>query len=140
MRLEGKVVNALVMAKKAVQGIKDPDKTFYSIGIVKDEELGELSCTKEVYDSVEKMNYYDFGFCYNQQYKSLQLDSILVHHGSLFPASVTDVSAAPAEQIEAVPETVAAEEKEEKKEEASATVAVEEKKEEASTTTKSSKK
>lgn len=126
MRLEGKVVNALVMAKKAVQGIKDPDKTFYSIGIVKDEELGELSCTKEVYDSVEKMNYYDFGFCYNQQYKSLQLDSILVHHGSLFPASVTDASVAPAvpaEQIEAVPETAA-----------------EEKKEEASATTKSSKK
>ena len=123
MRLDGKVVDAQVVAKKASQGVKDPSQTFYSLGIVKDEETGELSCTKDVYDSVEKNVFYDFGFCYNQQFKSLQLDRVLSNNGTLIERLLggNNVSV---EQAAPVPESVEAEEK----------------KEESSATTKSSKK
>ena len=120
MRLDGKVVDALVVAKKSVQGFKDPSQTFYSLGIVKDDETGELSCSKDVFDSVEKNVYYDFGFFYNQQYKSLQLDRVLSNNGSLFERLMGNN--VPVEQAAAVPESA------------------EEKKEESSATTKSSKK
>ena len=123
MKLDGRVIDAQVVAKKASQGIKDPNRTFYSLGIVKDEETGELSCTKDVYDFVKKNNFYDFGFCYNQAFDSLQLDQVLSDNGTLLERLLGENTAS-AEQSAAVPEPAEAEEK----------------KEETSATTKSSKK
>ncbi|MBD5541364.1 MAG: hypothetical protein HDR00_09290 [Lachnospiraceae bacterium] len=121
MRLEGSVVDALVMTKKEQENSREPGNFFYRIGIVKDEELGELSCTKEVFDEVEKMHSYDFGFRFNSEYKSLQLDRVLRGYGTLEQQATNK---AIAESIAAVPESAEAEEK----------------KEESSAATKSSKK
>lgn len=83
MRVEGSIVDALIMTKKEAESTKNPGTFFYSIGIVKDEELGEIRCTKDVFDQVKKMCSYDFGFIFNSQYGSLQIDRVLVEHGTL---------------------------------------------------------
>lgn len=83
MRVEGSIVDALIMTKKEQQGVKDPTVTYYRIGIVKDEELGEMRCTKDVFEQVKKMCSYDFGFIFNSEYGSLQIDRVLAEHGIL---------------------------------------------------------
>ena len=128
MRVEGSIIDALVMTKKEMQGKSDPDKTFYRIGIVKDEELGEMSCTKEVFDEVQKMCSYDFGFIFNSEYKSLQIDRVLTGHGTLAQQAENNAVAAAvaAVPVEAPAEAAAApdqKEAEEKKEESAATKA-----------------
>ncbi len=128
MRVEGSIVDALIMTKKEMQGKSDPDKTFYRIGIVKDEELGEMSCTKEVYDQVQKMCSYDFGFIFNSEYKSLQIDRVLAEYGTLAQQAENNAVAAAvaAVPVEAPAEAAAAPDQKEageKKEEPAATKA-----------------
>lgn len=74
MKVYGKVENALVMTKKAEQGKKDPSKTYFYVGIVKDDELGEISATEEVYNAVERGCFYNFGTCYNSDFDMFQLE------------------------------------------------------------------
>lgn len=83
MKVEGSIKDALVMTMKEQQGIKDPTRFYYIIGIVKDEELGEIRCTEEVYKGVKKMCSYDFGFIFNSQYGTLQIDRVLAEYGTL---------------------------------------------------------
>lgn len=75
MKVYGKVENALVMTKKAEQGKKDPTKTYYRLGIVKDDELGESRCEESVFLSVDKYQTYNFGMCYNSEYDTVVLET-----------------------------------------------------------------
>lgn len=124
MRVEGSIVDALIMTKKEQQGVKDPSVTYYRIGIVKDEELGEMRCTKEVFDQVKKMCSYDFGFIFNSEYGSLQIDRVLADHGALSQYAEAPAAApAPDPEPQAAAPTPDQEQKEagEKKEEPAAT-------------------
>lgn len=132
MRLEGSIVDALVMTKKKQENTKEPGVFYFRIGIVKDEELGEMSCTEEVFDSVEKMHSYDFGFRYNSEYKSLQLDRVLTGYGTLAQQAENNAIAAAVAAVPEQEEKEAAPEQEQKE--------AGEKKEEPAATTKSSKK
>lgn len=77
MKVDAKIDFCLVMTKKEIQGVKDPTQMYHRIGVVREDELGELRCTKEVFDQVEKGKMYDFGFVFNSEYNSLQVDRIL---------------------------------------------------------------
>lgn len=136
MRVEGSIKDALVMTKKRQESTKDKGVFYCRIGIVKDEELGEMRCTQEVYDLVEKMNSYDFGFIFNSEYGSLQIDRVLHGYGKLSQRAELDAAAA---AVAAVP--ALAEEKKEAEAAPAEPAPDAEKKEEASATaTKPSKK
>lgn len=74
MRIYGQLKDCLVMTKKEQPGKKDPSKKYCYVGVVMNDELGEISVTPDVYDSLEIGHYYDFGFCYNTNYEMFQLD------------------------------------------------------------------
>lgn len=75
MRIYGNLKDCLVMTKKEQPGKKDPTKKYCYLGIVMDNELGEVSCTEDVYAAVEIWNVYDFGFCYNTNFDMFQLEA-----------------------------------------------------------------
>jgi hypothetical protein len=61
------------MTKKEVNGVKDPTKKYYSVGIIQGDELGELSCNENVFNAVERGNGYSFAYTFNTEFKSFQL-------------------------------------------------------------------
>ena len=111
MKVYGKVENALVMTKKVTPGVKDPSKQYFSVGIVKDDEIGELRCTEEVYNQVEVYNFYHFGSVYNSEYDSFNLESC--RHLGMMSVPTPEKASAP-EQVTA-PEATPAPEKGSKK-------------------------
>lgn len=121
MKVEGSIKDALVMTMKEQQGIKDPTRFYYIIGIVKDEELGEIRCTEEVYKGVKKMCSYDFGFIFNSQYGTLQIDRVLAEYGTLEQQAENNAIAAAVVAVpESAPEEKAAAPDQEQKEAAAA--------------------
>ncbi len=129
MKVDAKLYECTVITKKEVQGKHDPDKMFYRVGVWKDQEVGELRCTKEIYDQVEPLHTYDLGLIFNTDYNSLQVDRVLQHYASspfleaLMSQQAAAVAAVP---VEAPAEAAAApdqKEAEEKKEEPAATKA-----------------
>lgn len=74
MKIYGQLQNCLVMTKKEQPGKKDPSKKYCYLGVVMDNELGEISVTEDVYNSVELWHTYDFGFCYNTNFEMFQLE------------------------------------------------------------------
>lgn len=86
MTIYGKFENALVMTKKIVDSKKDPTKKYYSLGVVADNELGEVSCTEEVFNYCGVGKTYDFATQYRTEWDMFLLSGINnVHKGSLFP-------------------------------------------------------
>ena len=78
MKIRGNVNNLLVMTKKDTQGVKDPSKHYYKIGVVTDnDEIGELPTTEEVYNSVDRGHAYNFVYTFNSEYGSFMLDQVL---------------------------------------------------------------
>lgn len=95
MKVDASITACLVMTKKEIPNKTDPNIFYYRIGVVREEELGELRCTKEIFEQVEKGKTYDFGFVFNSQYNSLQVDRILRFH-DIVPEP-EPLAAAPAE-------------------------------------------
>lgn len=74
MKIYGQLLNCLVMTKKEQPGKKDPSKKYLYVGVVMENELGEISATSDVFDQLEIGHYYDFGFCYTTNYEMFQLE------------------------------------------------------------------
>lgn len=88
MIINGKFDNGLVMTKKEIQGKKDPSKTYFSLGVIADNELGEIGCTEDVYNFCEVGKTYDFATAFRSEYQQFLLTGVTnVHKGSLFPAT-----------------------------------------------------
>lgn len=90
MTIYGKFEKALVMTKKVVDGKKDPTKKYYSLGVVANNELGEVNCTEDVFNYCEVGKTYDFATQYRTEFDMFTLSGINnVHKGSLFPENDT---------------------------------------------------
>ena len=131
MKVDAKIYNVTVITKKEQKGVKDVTQVYYRLGVWKDQEVGELRCTKEIYDQIEALHTYDLGFLFNTEYGSLQVDRVLQHYASspFLDAFVAQQAAAVASASAEVPAAKEAasvpdqeqKEPEEKKEEAAAT-------------------
>ena len=77
MTIYGKFEKALVMTKKIIDSKKDVGKHYYSLGVVANNELGEIHCTED-----------DFSTQYRTEYQMFSLSGVnAVHKGSLFDNS-----------------------------------------------------
>lgn len=109
MKVDAKLYKCTVLTKKEVQGKEDPTKMYYRLGVWKDQEVGELRCTKEIYDQVESLHTYDLGLMFNTDYNSLQVDRVLQHYASspfleaLMSQQAAALAAVPAEAPAAAP-------------------------------------
>lgn len=83
MKIYGKIENCLVMTKKQEHGKKDANKKYCYVGVVMGDEIGEISATEEVYNSVERGKFYSFGTVYNSDWDLFQLEKAI-------PLSVAD--------------------------------------------------
>lgn len=127
MKVDAKLYECTVITKKEAQGVKDPTQMYYRLGVWKEQEVGELRCTKEIYDQIEPLHTYDLGLMFNTDYKSLQVDCVLKHYASspfleaLMSQQAAAVAAVPAEAPAAAPAPDQEQkEPEEKKEKAAA--------------------
>lgn len=77
MKIYGRIENALVMTKKQEQGKKDPSKKYCRVGVVMGDEIGEISATEEVYNSVDRGRFYNFGTVYNSDWDMFQLEKAI---------------------------------------------------------------
>lgn len=133
MKVDARLYECTVITKKEVPGVKEPSQMYYRLGVWKDQEVGELRCTKDIYDGVKALHTYDLGLMFNTDYNSLQVDQVLNHYPSspfleaLMAQQAAAMAAAPA------PEPSVAAPAPDQKEAAEA-------KEEPVTTTKPSKK
>lgn len=82
MKVDARLYECTVITKKEVQGVKEPTQMYYRLGVWKEQEVGELRCTKEIYDQVEPLHTYDLGLMFNTDYNSLQVDQVLQHYAS----------------------------------------------------------
>lgn len=58
---------------KAANDSKDGEKTYYKLAVGQGGEAGSISCTEDVYNTVQEMQHYVFGLEYNDQYKTLRI-------------------------------------------------------------------
>ena len=75
-----KIVNTtklMVLTKKETQGVKDPNKTYYALVVMQDDDAGSISCPKEVYDAVKEGEVNAFVTEFNQQYESFRITNIV---------------------------------------------------------------
>lgn len=109
MKVDARLYECTVITKKEVQGVKEPTQMYYRLGVWKEQEVGELRCTKEIYDQVEPLHTYDLGLMFNTDYNSLQVDQVLQHYASspfleaLMSQQAAAVAAVPAESPAAAP-------------------------------------
>lgn len=88
MTIYGKFEKALVMTKKIIDSKKDVGKHYYSLGVVANNELGEIPCTEDVFNMCEVGKMYDFCTQYRTEYQMFSLSGVnAVHKGSLFENS-----------------------------------------------------
>lgn len=72
------VTKLFVVTKKETVSAKDPSRKFYKLGVMTaDDELGEISCSEDVYNSVEKGKEYNFVTAFNDTYKSFRIEGIV---------------------------------------------------------------
>lgn len=91
MFIYGNFNNAMVMTKKKNESKKEAGRFFYSVGVVANNELGEISCSEEVYNQTEIGKTYDFATTYRTDYQMFSLSSITgVHKGSVFDTNPND--------------------------------------------------
>lgn len=69
MKINGKIENVMILTKKESVSSKDASLKFYTLGIMANDELGELSCTEEAFNSTERGKYYNCEFVYNSEAK-----------------------------------------------------------------------
>lgn len=62
-----------VLAKDATAS-KDGQSTYYKLAVLIGSECGNVSCSKEVYDTVEPDGLYNVDATYNDAYKSFKFD------------------------------------------------------------------
>ena len=67
--------NVKVLTKSANPS-KDGTATYYNIGIMCGSELGNISCSQEVYDLVELDKVCDIVGIYNSEYKSFKFEKV----------------------------------------------------------------
>ncbi|TCL59972.1 hypothetical protein EDD76_103163 [Kineothrix alysoides] len=66
----------MILAKNSRVGTNG--NTYYNLAILQDSEAGTISCSKEVFESVDPMKPYGLQFSYNDQYKSLSVSGVLL--------------------------------------------------------------
>lgn len=89
MKISGVCNNVSLLYAKTRQGVKDPSKTYYSLGLwFQDEmETGEVPCSSEIYLKVQEFannsdktvklsTIYDFATEYNTDFKTFNLVSV----------------------------------------------------------------
>ena len=76
MKIQTVVSNVKVLAKEATKS-KDGQNEYYKLAVLIGAECGNLSCSKEVFDTVTADNTYNIGATYNDQYKSFKLDTVI---------------------------------------------------------------
>ena len=67
--------NVKVLTKESTK-TQDGNSTYYKIGIMSGSELGNMSCSKDVFDIVETDKSYDISATYNSEYKSFKFEKI----------------------------------------------------------------
>ena len=67
--------NVKVLTKDLTKS-QDGQNTYYKIGIMSGSELGNVSCSKDVFDFVEQDKTYDLSATYNTEYKSFKFDKV----------------------------------------------------------------
>lgn len=73
------IAEAQFLVREAVQGKKDPSKTYYNATFLQGAETLQISATKEAYDQLETYNQLEvtrLNIDYNSQYKTLRLMSV----------------------------------------------------------------
>ena len=84
MVIYGNFNEATVMTKKEIPSKKEAGKTYYNLGVVANNELGEIPCTEDVFRLCEIGKKYDFQTSYRTDYQMFQLTSVAnVHKGGL---------------------------------------------------------
>lgn len=68
------IFDATVLTKKEKESKTEKGKFFYKIGVIKDDELGELNCNEEVYNAVVKGKPYRLHCSFNTQYNSFSVN------------------------------------------------------------------
>lgn len=76
MFIYGNFNNALVMTKKKIESKKEVGKFYFSVGVVANNELGEISCSEDVFNACEIGKMYDFSTTYRTDYQMFSLTSI----------------------------------------------------------------
>lgn len=76
--------NVKVLTKDATLS-QDGQNTYYKIGIMNGSELGTVSCSKDVYESVGLEEVYDLTGVYNSEYKSFKFEKVA--KASMHPAT-----------------------------------------------------
>lgn len=72
-------VEAQYLVREAVQGKKDPTKTYYNATFLQGSETIQISATKEAYDQLADYNQLEpsvLNLDYNATYKTLRLMSV----------------------------------------------------------------
>lgn len=67
--------NVKVLTKESTKS-QDGNSTYYKIGIMSGSELGNMSCSKDVFDMVETDKAYDIAATYNSEYKSFKFEKV----------------------------------------------------------------
>ncbi len=67
----------MIVISKNEKESRDGQTKFYNLAVVQDGQAGNISCTKEVYESmVELMKETELLLTYNDEYKSLRITGI----------------------------------------------------------------
>lgn len=74
MKLNSKM-RITVLAKEAKTSATT-GKESYSLAIMQGAEAGSITCTKEVYDTVEPLHAYDFAGTYDDRYNYMKLTDV----------------------------------------------------------------
>lgn len=89
MIIKGSCDNVSILYATSKQGVKDPSKNFYSLGLWFQDfnQTGEVPCSEDIYNAVSKVAndpdlskklgvVYDFDTAYNTDYHSFRLVSV----------------------------------------------------------------
>ena len=74
MKIKNVTEKLFIVTKKETVGKNDPNAKFYKLGVMTEsDELGEVSCGKDIFDLVEKGKEYVFAVEFNTEYKSYKI-------------------------------------------------------------------
>ena len=84
MKIQTIVPNVKVLAKEATTS-KDGQNEYYKLAVLIGSECGNISCSKDVFDSVAPDKKYTLCATYNDQYKSFKLDMVSTDEWDIKP-------------------------------------------------------
>lgn len=74
MKIKNVTEKMLIVTKKITSAKDNPDLKYFKLGVMtEDDELGEVSCGKEIFELVEKGKEYSFSVVFDTQYKSYKI-------------------------------------------------------------------